>query len=85
MFSKMPKKFSKRKQKADFGKPEQENRSRKIEHRKVGHRKKKAEKGRNETEKSLPEIRNYEGLSVKWATISSMSMSFSSESFRLIS
>ena len=27
MFSKMPKKFSKRKQKADFGKPEQENRS----------------------------------------------------------
>ena len=54
MFSKMPKKFSKRKQKADFGKPEQENRSRKIEHRKVGHRKKKAEKGRNETEKSLP-------------------------------
>ena len=30
MFSKMPKKFSKRKQKADFGKPEQENRSRKT-------------------------------------------------------
>ena len=31
------------------GKPEQENRT-----QKVGHRKKKAEKGRNETEKSLP-------------------------------
>lgn len=30
-------------------------------------------------------VRNYERFSAKWATISSMSMSFRSESFRLIS
>ena len=58
MFSTMSKMFSKRKQNADFGKPQQK--------------------------KTLIN-RNYESFFAKWATISSMSMFFKSESFRLIS